>query len=141
MKFTKYLFIILSTALLSSCGITKYATPVFQGERCNVYVFRDSFALVWSVSIVSEKVTYAKLDDESFTTFELPVGERVIEAKWPFLSGGVDLKVPLTCESNSNYYIAFHGDADYNTRVIRGGFIDKPSADERVSSYVLVGYR
>lgn len=138
MKTIKLLGLVLTVTLISSCGTTKYATPIFAGERCTVYVFRESFALVWSMGIVSDKVTYAELDDESFTTFEIPVGERIVEAQWPFLSGGVDLEIPFTCESKKNYYIAFRGDGGYNSRIIKGGQIDKADADEKIRNYVLV---
>jgi len=139
MKIIKYLSVILSLSLLSGCGTARYIVPEVKGDSCKVYVFRDSFHLVWSLTVDVKTDTYAKLNDKTYTHFKLPVGEHIVEANWAPGSGGVDLDVPLTCKVNETAYIVFFGTYDGYYRTIKGGYLSKEQAEEKMRTHKLAG--
>ncbi|WP_455220731.1 hypothetical protein [Kaarinaea lacus] len=123
----------------TGCGSTRYVVPEVAGDSCEVYVFRDSFLLLWSMYIDVAGQTYAKLSDETYTKFKLPVGRRVVHANWAPGTGGIDLDVPFNCEANKTHYLVFFGYVTGNKRIIKGGQISQSKAEYRITSYQLAG--
>ncbi|MFV1985306.1 MAG: hypothetical protein ACC657_17295 [Thiohalomonadales bacterium] len=130
----KIIIIVIFATILSGCatGAKSYkhaSLPI--DESCEVFVFRDVFVLVWSLSVESEGNEYASLSDNTYASFQLPAGQREIKFTWGFGSGGVPLTVPLKCVATETVNISVRGSYSGNTRTIVANIISDDSAETR----------
>ena len=129
--------------LIVGCGASQYIKTSNTEDSCQVYVFRDSFALLYSFDLEVDKKAYAKMSDESYIRLYLPSGNRTISANWFTGSGGVDLDVPITCNPKETLYIAFSGKAEGAvggfTRKIYSFGLSEEDANKRMQSYKKIG--
>lgn len=105
----KKIIAVFSCMFIVGCGASQYIKTSYTDDSCLVYIFRDSFTLLYSFDVEIDKKTYAKLSDETYTSIYLPTGEHTIKANWFPGSGGVDLDVPITCKPKETLYVAFSG--------------------------------
>jgi hypothetical protein len=137
---------------LPGCSTVSYKTSIApDNDFCLVYVFRDDFVLLYSNYIKVAGVTYGQLLDNSYTKFNLAVGEKEINIRWFPLSGGVDLDVNIECLANKTHYVTTGGTFRYDglsvpgtsptsvqlmgTRRIVAREITKEEAEKRIQTY------
>ena len=137
MKVITHFIAIALVLTLAGCGSAQYKQSTIEVDEpyCVVYVFRDEFTLVWSMNIKVGGTTYAKLSDNFYASFPLKTGERIVEARWNFLAGGIDLDVPIECRENEEIYVAFWGYVEGNTRHIKGARITRAAAEQRFATH------
>jgi peptidoglycan hydrolase-like protein with peptidoglycan-binding domain len=139
----KQVLIILLSFIVVGCGSAQYIKTSYTDDSCLLYVFRDSFTLMYSFDIEIDNKTYAKLSDETYTSIYLPTGARTVKANWFPGSGGVDLDVEVTCDPKETKYIAFTGEVDGIvggiTRKIYSIGLTKKTAEKRMKNYKKIG--
>jgi hypothetical protein len=139
----KYLGILILSLIVIGCGASQYIKTINTEDSCQVYVFRDSFVLLYSFDVEIDEKAYAKLSDETYTNLYLPSGKHIVSAYWFPSSGGVDLDVPITCNPKETLYLAFTGEVEG----MGGGFrrkiyalsLTKEAANKRMGKYKKVG--
>lgn len=140
MKTIKATILTLVYLQLVACGSAVYTvktTP--SADDCPVHVLRQSFALVYSMNILVDGETYAKLSDYTYAKFPVNPGKHTIKASWPFLSGGVDLDVPYECKKAQPAYIVFNGSYSGFRRYIKAKRITEREAMTILGKYKLAG--
>ncbi|WP_455375237.1 hypothetical protein [Kaarinaea lacus] len=135
--------ILILGSIMMGCGSTQYIKTSASDDNCLVNVFRDTFTLLYSFDVDVDKISYARLSDETYTGIYLPSGDHVVTASWTPGSGGVNLDVPVSCKPKQIINIAFSGHVEgavggMNRKIYANG-LSEDAAQRRMETYKRVG--